>query len=92
MIGYIVVFIAWSLAMICLGVNLNSKVDASYIERLEKSRDFQKDQKERFVEEIKPIILERNNLKEHKLQLIQENKKLKKELDKQSNTTYNIFY
>lgn len=92
MIGYILVFIALSILMVCLGIHFNSKLDANYIERLENSRDFHKDQKERFAEDIKPIIRERNNLKERNAQLINENKKLKKELDKQINTTYNIFY
>lgn len=92
MIGYIVVFIAWSLVMIGLGMYFDDRLNDSYIGRLERSRDFQKAQKERFVEEIKPTIKENHSLRKMNDQLIQENKKLKKELDKQSNTTYNIFY
>lgn len=92
MIGYIVVFIAWSLAMICLGVNLNSKVDANYIEGLEESLDFQKSHKDSIIDEARAVVEENHSLRKMNDQLIKENKKLKKELDKQSTTTYNVFY
>lgn len=88
---YIVLFIIWSLLMVCLGINFNSKLDESYIETLEKSRDFHKDQKETFVEQAKIIVKENNHLKESNTQLINENKKLKKQLDKQENVTYNYY-
>lgn len=89
---YIVVFIAWSLLMVCLGIHFNSKLDESYIEQLEKSRDFQKDQKEVIAETAREIVKENQVLRHNNIQLIDENKKFKKELAKQSNTTYNIFY
>lgn len=92
MIGYIVVFIAWSILMVYLGMLFNSKLDESYIEQLEKSRDFQKDQKEIVADNAREIVKENQVLRYNNIQLIDENKKLKKELDKQSNTTYNIFY
>ena len=91
MIGYMILFIIWSLLMVCLGINFNSKLDESYIETLEKSRDFHKDQKEMFVEHSKRIFKEYKHLKESNTQLINENKKLKKELDKQDNVTYNYY-
>ena len=92
MIGYILVFIAWSILMVCLGIHFNSKLDANYIEMLENSRDFHKDQKEMFVDEARAVFKENHSLRKMNDQLINENKKLKKELDKQSNTTYNVFY
>lgn len=92
MIGCILVFIAWSLLMICLGIHFNSKLDANYIEMLENSRDFHKDQKAMFVDESRAIVKENHSLRKMNDQLIQENKQLKKELDKQTTTTYNVFY
>lgn len=92
MIGYIVVFIAWSLVMIFVGMYFDDKLNESYTEGLEKSLDFHKAHKDSIIDEITPIIKENHSLRKMNDQLIQENKKLKKELDKQSNTTYNIFY
>lgn len=88
---YIIVLIVWSLLIFCLGVYTNSKLDESYIERLEKSRDFQKDQKERFAEDAREIVKENNYLKQRNTQLINENEELKKQLDKQENVTYNYY-
>ena len=91
MIGYIMVLIAWSLLMVCLGIYINSILDESYIEHLEKSREFHKDQKERFAEDARGIVKENNHLKERNSQLINENKRLKKELDNQGHVTYNYY-
>lgn len=91
MIIYIIVSFVWSILMVCIGININSKLDESYIEHLEKSRAFHKGQKEMFVEQAKIIVQENNNLKERNAQLINENKRLKKELDKQENVTYNYY-
>lgn len=91
MIGYVFVLAAWSILMIVLGIYINSKLDESYIEHLEKSREFHKDQKERFAEDARGIVKENKNLKERNAQLINENKRLKKELDKQENVTYNYY-
>ena len=88
---YIIVLIVWTLLMVCLGININSKLDESYIERLEKSREFHKDQKERFAEDAREIVKENKKLKERNYQLINENKRLKKELDKQGHVTYNYY-
>lgn len=92
MIGYIVVFIAWSLAVFFVGMELDDNLNASYINWVEKECDFHKDQKEMFVDEARAVVKENHSLRKMNDQLINENKKLKKELDKQSNTTYNIFY
>ena len=91
MIGYIVLFIIWSLLMICLGIKMADKNRENRIDTLERSKDFHKDQKERFVEQAKIIVKENNHLKESNTQLINENKKLKKQLDKQENVTYNYY-
>lgn len=92
MIGYIVVFIAWSLLMICLGMYFDDRLNDSYIARLENSLDFHKAHKDSIIDEITPTIKENHSLRKMNDQLIQENKELKKELDKQNTTTYNIFY
>lgn len=91
MIGYIILFIVWSLLMVCLGLNLSDKTCDDRIEKLERSRDFHKDQKEMFVEQAKTIFEENNNLKERNTQLVNENEELKKQLDKQENVTYNYY-
>ena len=91
MIGYIILFIVWSLLMVCLGLNLSDKTRDDRIEKLERSRDFHKDQKEMFVEHSKTILKERNYLKERNTQLLNENEELKKQLDKQENVTYNYY-
>lgn len=91
MIGYIILLIAWSLLIVCLGLSLSGKNGENRIEKLERSRDFHKAQKEHFVEYARKIVEEKNNLKERNYQLTKENKRLKKELDNQSNTTYNYF-
>lgn len=90
MIGYIVVLIAWSLLMIVLGIHLVGKDCENRIENLKRNRDFHKDQREMFVKQTKTLFEENNNLKERNLQLINENKKLKKQLDKQRNVSYDI--
>ena len=64
MIGYIILFIVWSLLMVCLGLNLSDKTCVDRIKKLERSRDFHKDQKEMFVEQAKTIFKENNYLKE----------------------------
>lgn len=91
MIGYIILLIAWSLLIVCLGLSLSDKTCVDRIEKLERSRDFHKDQKEIFVEQAKTIFEENNNLKERNTQLINENEELKKQLDKQENVTYNYY-
>lgn len=91
MIGYIILFIVWSLLMVCSGLNLSDKTCDDRIEKLERSRDFHKDQKEMFVEQAKTIFEENNNLKERNTQLVNENEELKKQLDKQENVTYNYY-
>ncbi|UUW40508.1 hypothetical protein [Enterococcus phage vB_Efm_LG62] len=91
MIGYIILFIVWSLLMVCLGVKMADKDCDNRIEKLERSRDFHKAQTERFVEYSRTIVEENKNLKERNYQLINENKRLKKELDKQGHVTYNYY-
>nr|DAE25869.1 MAG TPA: DAZ-interacting protein-like protein [Siphoviridae sp. ctu8P6] len=91
MIGYVFVLAAWIILMIVLGIYINSKLDESYIEHLEKSREFHKDQKERFADDARGIVKENNHLKERNSQLINENKRLKKELDNQGHVTYNYY-
>ena len=91
MIGYIILFIAWSLLMVCLGLSIPGKTCDDRIEKLERSRDFHKDQKEMFVEHSKTILKERNYLKERNTQLLNENDELKKQLDKQGRVTYNYY-
>lgn len=91
MIGYVFVLAAWSILMIVLGIYINSKLDESYIEHLEKSRELHKTQKERLAEKSREIVNENNNLKERNSQLINENKRLKKELDNQGHVTYNYY-
>lgn len=92
MMVWIVPLIAWSLLVFAIGINIRQSDDADRIEMLEKSRDFHKDHKDRIIDEITPTIKENHSLRKMNDQLTQENKKLKKELDKQSTTTYNIFY
>lgn len=91
MIGYIILFIVWSLLMVCLGLNLSDKTCDDRIEKLERSRDFHKDQKELFLEQAKTIFKENKHLKERNTQLINENEELRKQLDKQENVTYNYY-
>lgn len=91
MIIYIIVSFVWSILMVCIGININSKLNDSYIEHLEKSKAFHKDQKEMFVEHARVVAQENNHLKERNTQLINENKRLKKELDKQGHVTYNYY-
>lgn len=91
MIGYIILLIVWSLLMVCLGLNLSDKTCDDRIEKLERSRDFHKDQKEVFVEQTKTIFKENNYLKQRNTQLINENKELRKQLDKQGKVTYNYY-
>lgn len=91
MIGYIILFIVWSLLMVCLGLNLSDKTYDDRIEKLERSRDFHKDQKEVFVEQTKTIFKENNYLKQLNTQLINENKELRKQLDKHGKVTYNYY-
>ncbi len=91
MVGYIILFIVWSLLMVCLGLSLSGKTCDDRIEKLERSRDFHKDQKEMFLEQAKTIFKENNYLKQRNTQLINENKELKKQLDKQGNVTYNYY-
>ena len=91
MIGYIILLIAWSLLIVCLGLSLSDKTCVDRIEKLERSRDFHKDQKEIFVEQAKTIFEENNNLKERNTQLINENEELRKQRDKQENVTYNYY-
>lgn len=92
MIGYIVVLATWSILMIVLGMVIRRKDNDSYIEQLKNNADFHKYQKEQFVESARKIVEANKIFEERNAQLINENKKLKKELDKQSNNTYNIFY
>lgn len=91
MIGYIVVLAAWSLLMIVVGMAIRRHDNDSYIEKLKNNADFHKAQKEQFVEGVRKIVEANKNLKERNAQLINENKRLKKELDKQSNVTYNYY-
>ncbi|QUR34609.1 hypothetical protein vBEf9_34 [Enterococcus phage vb_GEC_Ef_S_9] len=91
MIGYIVLFIIWSLLMICLGIKMADKNRDNRIDTLERSRDFHKDQKEMVVEYARNIVKENKHLKERNIQLVNENKELRKQLDKQENVTYNYY-
>lgn len=91
MVGYIILFIVWSLLMVCLGINLSYKTCDDRIEKLERSRDFHKDQKEMVVEYARNIVKENKHLKERNTQLINKNEELKKQLDKQENVTYNYY-
>ena len=96
MIGYIILIIAWSLLIIYLGISLSGislsgKTRDNRIENLERSVAFHKDQKEMFVEHARVIVQENNQLKERNTQLINENNKLKKQLDNQGNVTYNFY-
>lgn len=92
MMDWIVPLIAWSLLVFVIGINIRQNDDAERIEMLEKSRDFHKAHKDSIIDDITPTVIENHSLRKMNDQLIDENKKLKKELDKQSNTTYNIFY
>lgn len=78
MIGYIILFIIWSLLMICLGIKMADKNRDNRIDTLERSRDFHKDQKEMVVEYARNIVKENKHLKERNTQLINEHIKLKK--------------
>lgn len=91
MIGYIFVLTVWSILMIIVGILVRLKCNDSYIEKIKNSRDFHKYQKEQFVEDARRIFEENKNLKERNAQLINENKRLKKELDKHGNVTYNYY-
>lgn len=91
MIGYIILLTGWSLVIVWLGLSLSGKNRDNRIDKLERSRDFHKDQTDKVVEYARTIVNENNHLKERNSQLINENKRLKKELDNQSNTTYNYF-
>lgn len=91
MIQYIILFIVWSLLMVCLGLNLSDKKCDDRIDKLERSKDFHKDQKEMVVEYARNIVKENKHLKERNTQLINENKDLKKQLDKQGKVTYNYY-
>lgn len=88
---YIILLIVWSLLTVCLGLSLSGKNGENRIEKLERSRDFHKDQKEMFVKYSRTIVEENKNLKERNAQLINENKRLKKELDKQEHVIYNYY-
>lgn len=89
---WLVLMIGCSILTLTLGINIRRKDDEDMIDNLKRSRDFHKDQKEMFVDEARAVVKENHSLRKMNDQLINENKKLKKELDKQSNTTYNIFY
>lgn len=91
MIGYIILFIIWSLLMICLGIEMAYKHCDNRIDTLERSKDFHKDQKEMVVEYARNIVKENKHLKQRNTQLINENEELKKQLDKQENVTYNYY-
>lgn len=91
MIGCIILLIVWSLLTVCLGLSLSGKTCDNRIENLERSRDFHKAQTGHFVEYARKIVEENKILKERNAQLINENKRLKKELGKQGNTIYNYF-
>lgn len=91
-VDWVVLMIGCSILTFTIGINIRRKDDEDMIENLKRSRDFHKDHKEMIVYESRAIVKENHNLRERNAQLINENKKLKKELDKQSNTTYNIFY
>lgn len=90
-IGFIAVLIVWSLILICMGINIGGKHYENRLESIKRSRDFHKDQKEMFVDHARRIVKENNNLKERNLQLIHENKRLKKELDNSNSNTYNYY-
>ena len=91
MVGYIILFIIWSLLMICLGIEMAYKTCDNRIDTLERSKDFHKDQKEMVVEYARNIVKENKHLKERNTQLINENEELKKQLDKQGRVTYNYY-
>lgn len=91
MIGYIVVLATWSILMIVLGMVIRRKDNDSYIEQLKNNADFHKAQKEQFVESTRKIVEANKSLEERNAQLINENKRLKKELDKQRHVTYNYY-
>lgn len=91
MIGYIILLIVWSLLMIVLGIHIVGKDRENTIEKLKRSRDFHKDQREMIVEHFRKLVQENNYLKEHNTQLINENEKLIKQLDKQGKVTYNYY-
>lgn len=88
---YILAFAVWSLLMVYLGIYINSKLDDSYTEQLKRNADFHKYQKERLAEDAREIVKENKNLKERNAQLINENKRFKKELDKKGHVTYNYY-
>lgn len=92
MIGYVFLLAAWSLLMFVLGMLIRRNDDKSYIETLKGNVDFHKYQKETFVEDARRIVEENKDLKELNTKLINENRMLKQEVDKQSGKTYNIFY
>lgn len=90
-VDWVVLMIGCSILTFTIGINIRQKDDAERIEMLEKSRDFHKAHKDSIIDDITPTIIENHSLRKMNDQLIQENKKLKKELDKQTNTTYNYF-
>lgn len=91
MVGYIILFIIWSLLMICLGIKMADKDCDNRIDTLERSKDFHKDQKEMVVEYARNIVKENKHLKERNAQLINENEELKTQLDNQGKVTYNYY-
>lgn len=91
-VDWVVLMIGCSILTFTIGINIRRKDDEDMIENLKKSRDFHKAHKDSIIDGITPTVIENHSLRKMNDQLIQENKKLKKELDKQNNTTYNIFY
>lgn len=91
-VDWVVLIIGCSILTFTIGINIRRKDDEDMIENLKRSRDFQKAHKDSIIDEITPTIKENHSLRKMNDQLIQENKELKKELDKQSTTTYNVFY
>lgn len=90
-VDWVVLMIGCSILTFTIGINIRRKDDEDMIENLKRSRDFHKDHNETLVYEAREIVKENHSLRKMNDQLIQENKELKKELDKQSNTTYNYF-
>lgn len=91
-VDWVVLMIGCSILTFTIGINIRRKDDEDMIDNLKRSRDFHKAHKDSIIGEITPTIKENHSLRKMNDQLINENKKLKKELDKQNNTTYNIFY
>lgn len=91
MIEYVFVLATWSTLMIVVGMAIRRKANDSYIEKLKNSIDFHKAQEEQFVKDARKIVEANKNLEERNAQLINENTRLKKEVDKQANVTYNYY-